>query len=111
MATGSPVTVNSTAPQKQLALYSPMAPPRRRSRASVGASIPPARFMSKRVADPREDGRSLAAVADIDIADHEGPRDPAKADPPDGVQLRDRPVVHPREDAADIGERRHLEIE
>ena len=66
---------------------------------------------SKRIADPGEHRRSLAAVADIDITHDERPRDAPEADTDHLVQLRRRPGIQPREHPADIEERRHLQIE
>src|SRR6185437_6850691 len=81
------------------------------AQSSAGPGRSPASSPSKRVADSAEHGGSLAAIAYIDITDDERPRDSAKSNTDHPVHVVKRQEVQPRGDAADIDERRHLQIE
>src|ERR1700734_1976731 len=83
----------------------PEMPPRyvRRSMACNGAL--------KRIIESREHSYALAAVTDIHVSDHEGPRDAAKSHTADGVQLVHGGLVAVREYATKIDERRDFDVQ
>src|SRR6185312_15586957 len=86
----------------------PIFPARARGVLSIRSAYTPA---SERVVDPGEHRDSLAAIADIDIADDERLGDGAHADPAGDMEAVERIVVEIVEDPSGIDEGRQLEAQ